>query len=82
MSDEPVTVDAEALTRYLTRIENLETQKKAIGADIKTVYDEAKNEGIDTKALRKLVTERRADESARRHLEDVLEAYRDAVGPR
>ena len=54
------------LKSVVERIERLEEEKKALAGDIKDVYAEAKANGFDTKALRKVVQLRKQDQSERR----------------
>lgn len=73
-------VAAEALTQYVDRIERLEEEKKALSADIKQVYDEAKSTGFDVKILRKIIAIRKVAEHDRKEQEKILELYKRALG--
>lgn len=68
------------LRSFVERIERLEEEKKTIADDIKDVYAEAKGTGFDTKALRKIVSERKQDANERLEFEAVLDLYRHALG--
>jgi uncharacterized protein (UPF0335 family) len=68
------------LKSVVERIEHLEEEKKALAGDIKDVYAEAKANGFDTKALRKVVQLRKQDQAARREEEAVLATYMAALG--
>lgn len=68
------------LRSFVERIERLEEEKKTIADDIKDVYGEAKSAGFDTKALRKIVSERKQDADERMEFETVLDLYRAALG--
>ena len=46
---------AEQLTKFIERIERLEEEKRAIMADIKDVYAEAKATGFEPKVMRQVV---------------------------
>jgi uncharacterized protein (UPF0335 family) len=70
----------EILRAYIERIERLEEEKKALAADIREVYAEAKGNGFEPKIMRKLVSLRRMDQSDRQEEEELLELYRRAVG--
>ena len=59
----------------VTRIENLEEEKRSIMEDIKEVYSEAKSEGFDTKALRQVIRIRRMDRAERQELEALVDLY-------
>lgn len=62
---------------YVERVERLEDERKGIGSDIRDIYTEAKGNGFNAKALRKLVAERRRKTDA--ELEADLEMYRAAL---
>ena len=49
-------------------------------ADIKEVYAEAKSNGYDTKALRKVISIRKQDSHERQEMKALLELYLGAVG--
>lgn len=68
------------LKSIIERIENLEEEKRTISGDIKDVYTEAKANGYDVKALRKIVSLRRKDADERREEEAILETYLNALG--
>ena len=73
-------VDAKHLRAFIERIEKLEEEKKAIADDIKDVYAEAKGNGYDVKALRKVVSLRKQDPDERSEEQAVLETYLHALG--
>ena len=73
-------VARDQLRTIVERIERLEEEKKAIAADIKEVYGEAKANGFDTKALRKIVSLRKQDLNERMEQEAVLDTYMAALG--
>ena len=68
------------LKSVVERIERLEEEKKALSGDIKDVYAEAKANGFDTKALRKVVQLRKQDMAERREEEAILATYMAALG--
>jgi uncharacterized protein (UPF0335 family) len=68
------------LAKFVERIERLNEEKAALGADLKEVYAEAKSDGFDTKTLRKIVRLRAQDENKRREEEAVLATYMHALG--
>lgn len=68
------------LRQFIERIERLEEEKKAIADDIKDVYAEAKGTGFDTKAMRKIISERKQDANERLEQEAILDLYRHALG--
>ena len=46
---------ADQLTQFIERIERLEEEKRALMADIRDVYSEAKGTGFEPKIMRQLV---------------------------
>jgi uncharacterized protein (UPF0335 family) len=68
------------LKAFVERIERLEEEKKTISEDIRDVYAEAKGNGYDTKALRKIVALRKKDQQERAEEEAILELYMQALG--
>lgn len=80
MSDDMGQTAREKLKSAITRIERLEDEKKALMADIKEVYDEAKSFGLDVKILRQVVRLRKIEAHDRAEQEAILELYLDALG--
>lgn len=74
------TVSHEQLKSVIERIENLEEHKKEIVEDMKSVYDEAKNNGYDIKVIRKIVRERARDAAERIEERQIFETYANAIG--
>ena len=73
-------VAADQLKAFIERIERLEEEKAGIAGDIKDVYAEAKGNGFDTKAMRKILALRKKDYSERQEEEAILELYMQALG--
>jgi uncharacterized protein (UPF0335 family) len=73
-------VSGAKLKSYIERIERLEEEKTGIATDIKEIYAEAKSNGFDGKAMRKLVSLRKMDSQERVEQEEILEIYKAAVG--
>ena len=71
---------ADQLTQYIERIERLEEEKRAMMADIRDVYAEAKATGFDPKIMRQLVKMRAMDRELLQEQDELLETYRAAVG--
>jgi uncharacterized protein (UPF0335 family) len=71
-----------ALRALVDRIERLEEQKRDLMSDITEIYKEAKGNGFDTKTMRRLVRERRKDDSERAEEQALLDLYMDALGMR
>ncbi len=68
------------LRSLVERIERLEEEKAALGADIREVYGEAKANGFDIKTLRRVVSLRKLDTSQREEEQALLETYLHALG--
>jgi uncharacterized protein (UPF0335 family) len=76
-------VAKDQLISIVERIERLEEEKKTIADDIKDVYAEAKGNGYEVKALRRIVRLRRLDgpqKAAHAEVESILETYMAALG--
>ena len=71
---------AEHLAQYIDRIERLEEDKKAVASDIKDLYAEAKGNGFDAKAMRKIIALRKKPSAERQEEEAILETYMAALG--
>jgi len=68
------------LRAFIERIERLEEEKKALADDIKDVYGEAKANGFDVKAMRRIVAIRKQDREKRIEEETILDLYLAALG--
>ena len=73
---------AEQLTQLIERIERLEEEKRALLADIKDVYAEAKAKGFEPKIIRQVVRLRSMDRELLSEQDALLDTYRDALGLR
>jgi uncharacterized protein (UPF0335 family) len=70
----------EQLRGIVERVERLQEEKDAIGADIREVFAEAKANGFDAKILRQVIKERAMDPDDRAERDTVLDLYRRALG--
>lgn len=68
------------LRQYIEQIERLEEEKKAIAGDIKEKFLEAKANGFDVKAMRKIIQMRKKSQTERQEEEGILEVYLHALG--
>jgi len=73
-------VAVEQLKSVISRIERLEEEKAGIAADIRDVFSEAKGNGFEVAAIRKIIKLRKMDEQAREEAETVLDTYLHALG--
>ena len=71
---------ADQLTQFIELIERLEEEKRALMADIRDVYSEAKGTGFEPKIMRQLVKMRAMDRELLQEQDELLETYRAAVG--
>lgn len=69
----------QALLSFVERVERLEEEKSGLAADIKEVYGEAKGQGFDSKTLRKVISRRKMDSTARQNDDATLEMYEEAI---
>ena len=68
------------LKSFVLRIERLEEEKAALGADIREVYAELKATGFDPKIVRQVVRARKMDRAERQEQEALFETYMAALG--
>lgn len=73
-------IDALKLLSYVERVEHLNEELKALQTDIKEIYEEAKSNGYDVKALKAVVSLRKLDAAEREEAETVLDVYKAALG--
>lgn len=73
-------VAADELREFIERYETLDADKAAIAADQKEVMAELKGRGYDTKAVRKIIAQRKRDPDDVAEEEAILEIYRAALG--
>ncbi|MDG1153663.1 MAG: DUF2312 domain-containing protein [Alphaproteobacteria bacterium] len=75
-----ITPTGQRLRAYFERIERLEESKKEIAEDIKEVFAEAKGDGFDVKAMRKIISIRKKDPADLEEENAILETYMSALG--
>ena len=73
-------IDASKLLSYVERVAHLNEEVKALQTDIKEIYEEAKSNGYDVKALKAIIALRKLDEAEREEAETVLDVYKAALG--
>jgi uncharacterized protein (UPF0335 family) len=73
---------AEQLTQLIERVERLEEEKRALMADIKDVYAEAKATGFEPKIMKQVIQLRAMDRDLLSERDALLDTYRDALGLR
>jgi uncharacterized protein (UPF0335 family) len=73
-------IPASQLKSLIERIERLEEEKAGIGEGIREVFQEARSQGFDQKAMRAVLRERKMSAEDRRTQEELLDLYRHALG--
>ena len=73
---------AEQLIQLIERVERLEEEKRALMADIKDLYAEAKATGFEPKIMRQVIRLRAMDRDLLSEQDVLLDTYRDALGLR
>ncbi|MEZ5853853.1 MAG: DUF2312 domain-containing protein [Hyphomicrobiaceae bacterium] len=68
------------LRQYIEQIERLEEEKKALAADIREKFLEAKAVGFDPKIMKKVLSLRKRSKTERQEEDAVLETYLHALG--
>jgi uncharacterized protein (UPF0335 family) len=74
------TIAADQLKAFVERIERIEEEKSELSVNIKDIYAEAKGNGFDKQAIRKIINLRKKDFATRQEEEAILDLYRSALG--
>ena len=80
MTDNSYIVTAAELRQFIEQIEQLESEKKDISAQIGEIYSAAKARSYDQKALKVIVKMRAADKDELAEQEAILDIYKSALG--
>jgi uncharacterized protein (UPF0335 family) len=72
-------IAADRLRNIIERIESLETERKALGSDIRDLYVESKSAGFDPKVIRTLIRLRKMESAEVEEMETLLDVYRNAL---
>jgi uncharacterized protein (UPF0335 family) len=73
-------VTADELRQFIERYEQLDSEKRDVGEQLKELMAEAKGRGYDTKVLRKVIALRKRKPDDIAEEEAVLEMYKAALG--
>lgn len=76
-------VAKDQLRSIIERIENVEEEMKACSDDRKEIYSEAKGNGYEVKAIRRIVRLRKLDgpqKAAADEVDSIFETYMNALG--
>lgn len=68
------------LAGYVSEIERWEAEKAIIQADIGQIFNSAKDAGFDTKAMRKVIKDRKKSKAEREAFDAVCDVYAHALG--
>jgi len=74
------TVGGNSLKSIIDRVENLEQQRKELGQDISEIFKDAKNQGFNTKVIRKIIALRKKSAADRAKEEVLMDTYMNAIG--
>lgn len=73
-------IAAEQLQAIIARIEAVTEEKDHLTADIRDIYNEAKGNGFDAKAIRQIVKLRKLSKAERQEQEALIDLYAHALG--
>lgn len=79
-SDDKNAASKARLRGFIERIQRVEQEEADRRTDKKEIYAEAKGEGYDTKALRKLIRLLKTDKQKREAEEAILDLYIASIG--
>ena len=68
------------LRQFIEQIERLEEEKKALAADVRDKFAEAKALGFDPKIMKKIISLRKRSRTDREEEDAVLATYMHALG--
>lgn len=68
------------LNKFITRIEALEEEKAGIMSALKDLFQEAKGEGVDVRALKELLKLRKMEQLDLQEQQSTLQQYMSALG--
>ncbi|MCT6837911.1 DUF2312 domain-containing protein [Bombella saccharophila] len=73
-------IAADRLRSIIERVERLEEERKALGADIRDIFTEAKSAGFDVKVVKQIIKLRKQEPAEIEEQETLLDIYRRALG--
>lgn len=80
MADNAQKATAAQIRSFIERYENLESEKQDIAQQQKDVMAEAKGDGFEVKALRRIIADRKRDADDLAEEEALVELYKSALG--
>lgn len=69
-----------SLAGYVQEIERVDAEMRQMSSDRGLIYKSAKEKGFDTKALKRVIADRRIEKSKLDELEHAMDAYKSALG--
>lgn len=72
-------IAADRLRSIIERVERLEEERKALAADIKDVFTEAKSAGFDVRTIKQIIRLRKQEPAEIEEQETLLDIYRRAL---
>lgn len=72
-------IAVEQLKQLISKIERLEEEKIEIQEALKEVFDEAKGNGFDVKAIKQVLKLKKADKAKLAEEEAIFELYKEAL---
>ena len=73
-------IASKKLRDFVDRVENLELEKAAYAEDIKAIYKDIKNSGLDVKTVKQIIKLRKMEEADVLAQEQLLDLYKTALG--
>ncbi|MCX5619396.1 MULTISPECIES: DUF2312 domain-containing protein [Bombella] len=73
-------IAVDRLRSIIERVERLEEERKALGADIRDIFTEAKSAGFDVKVVKQIIKLRKQEPAEVEEQETLLDIYRRALG--
>lgn len=80
MGDNAHKAAAEQIRAFIERYERLDAEKQDIADQQKEVMSEAKGNGFDVKALRRIIRDRKRDANDLAEEDAIVELYKSALG--
>ena len=80
MGDNAYKAAADQIRAYIERFERLEAEKQDVMQDQKEIMAEAKGNGFNVKALRKIIADRKRDANDLAEEQALVELYKSALG--
>lgn len=73
-------IAVDRLRSIIERVERLEEERRALSADIKDIFTEAKSAGFDAKVIKQIISIRKKEPAEVEEQETLLDLYRRALG--